>query len=178
MKKVLFFAAVLCLVATTAMAGDMTKRLGLGFVHWDAPVGGRYMFSEKVGLDVGLGLNVNGYDNGDGTTSNLTDWRVMVNVPINIHRVADRVNFNFLPGVEYYNNDNGDAGDADTYIDIMGALEFEVFVTPDFSVSASHGILISLYSPGDPNAENTTDISLFGNNVTEFGFHYYLPGGE
>jgi hypothetical protein len=55
-------------------------------------------------------------------------------------------------------------------------LEFELFVTKDF-VSA-HGVAFEMYSPGADGAESATDITTFGENITEFGVHYYLPGGN
>jgi hypothetical protein len=172
MKKILFFTVAMSLMITSAgLANDMTKRLGLGFVSSDAPVGGRYMFSEKAGLDVGLGLSVD--DEGD---ESFTDWTIMFGVPINLHRVGDRVNFNFLPAFQYTSIDNGDGVDSSSLMVILALLEFEVFVTADFSVGASHGLAFDIFSP--PVGDSETDISLVGFNVTNFGFHYYLPGGE
>jgi hypothetical protein len=169
MKKILFFTVALSMVAGSAMAADMTGRLGLGFVTPSAPVGGRYWISDKVGVDLGVGINVD--DQGD---ESYTNWRVAAGLPINIQNIAERVRFNFLPVVQFKNVDRGDL-DADTYITIWGALEFEVHVTPDFTVGASHGVVVDLYSPGDSDAESETDIGFFGANATEFGFHYYLP---
>lgn len=177
MKKFFFITVALTMIATPALANDVTGRLGLGFVLSSAPVGGRYMFSEKVGIDLGLGLDVDESDIGGGVTESLTDWRVAVGIPVNIHQVGDRVNFNFLPLFMYENIDNG-ALEADDEINILLGLEFEVFVTMDFSVSAFHGVAIEMFSPGASGAETTTDIELAGGNLTEVGFHYYLPGGE
>lgn len=173
MKKVVFFTVVFTMIAGTAMAHDVMGRLGLGFVTSDAPIGFRYHFSEKVGLDVGVGFDSNQVDVGGGEKERFTDFTVAGSLPINIQNVADRVNFNFLPGVMFMSLDQGD--DTDTLIRVLAALEFEVFVTSDFSVGASQGIAIDLFSPGADGAESTTDFSSFGRNVTEFGFHYYLP---
>ena len=63
-------------------------------------------------------------------------------------------------------------------INLFFGLEFEAFVTEAFSIGASHGVLVVLFSPGDDTEASTTDIHLTGDNITEFGFHYYLPGGE
>jgi hypothetical protein len=176
MKKVIFLAVALSILAAPAFAAeDMTGRIGLGFVHWDAPIGGRYWFSPKVGVDLGFGFDKTEYDQGDGTTESLTNWRIMGGLPINIQNMAERVHFNFLPAVQFANFANGGDVSSDTDITIVLALECEVNVTPDFTVGASHGFAIDLYSPGADNAESTTDITTFGDNVTEFGFHYYLP---
>ena len=169
MKKILFFTLVLCLVAGSASATDMAKRFGLGFNTSDSPIGGRYWFSPKVGLDIGFGVFVDD-DGGESTT----DWTISGGLPINIIDVGERVNFNFLPWVQYANLDFGD--ETGSLMTILAALEFELFVTKDFSVSASHGVGFDMYSPpGDGDSE--TDISTFGENVTQFGVHYYLPGG-
>lgn len=176
MKKVIFLAVALSILAAPAIAAeDMTGRIGLGFVHWDAPIGGRYWFSPKVGVDLNFGFDKSEFDQGDGTTESFTDWRIMGGLPINIQNMAERVHFNFLPAIQFANYDRGEGNDSDTDITIILALEFEVNVTSDFTVAASHGIGIDLYSPGADGAESTTDIFTFGNNVTEFGFHYYLP---
>lgn len=182
MKKIIFFTLVLCLIAgSTAMAADMTKRIGLGFVTTGAPVGGRYWFSPKVGLDLGFGLNIDEQESATDPSGKVsyTDWRVFGAVPIKLHSVGDeRVNFNLLPGVQFATIDQGEGNDSDTDIAIIVALEFEVFVTESFSVSGSHGLAFDIYSPGADGRESTTDVDLFGSNVTEFGLHYYLPGGE
>jgi hypothetical protein len=176
MKKVIFLVVAFCILAAPAIAAeDMTGRIGLGFVHWDAPIGGRYWFSPKVGVDLNFGFDINEVDQGGGETASFTDWRIMGGLPINVQNMAERVHFNFLPAIQFATFDNGDGNDSDTEISIILALEFEVNVTPDFTVAASQGLAFDLFSPGADGAESTTDISTFGLNVTEFGFHYYLP---
>ncbi len=63
-KKILFLTVALSLIATAAMAHDVTGRMGLGFVSTDAPVGGRYWMNEKIGIDAGIGFS------SDGSTAN------------------------------------------------------------------------------------------------------------
>ena len=169
MKKILFITCVLGMVASSAYAHDVAKRFGLGFVSTSSPIGFRYWLSDKIGLDVGVGISVDD-DGGDS----FTDWSVSGGLPINLITVGDRVNFHLLPWVQYTNLDFGD--ETGSQFDIVVALEAEVFVTNDLSVSASHGVDFQMFSPpGDADSE--TDITTFGANVTEFGFHYYLPGG-
>jgi hypothetical protein len=151
----------------------MAKRFGLGFVSTDTPIGGRYWFSQKVGLDVGFGISSNQVGTPKET---FTDYQFSLGLPINLMSKGDRVNLNFLPMFTYSSVDLGTENDK--YVDIRAALEFEVFVTKDLSLGASQGLLVTLYNPADPLADSHTDISLFGKNVTEFGVHYYLPGGE
>jgi len=163
MKKVLFFTVALSLIATAAMAHDVTGRMGLGFVSTDAPVGLRYWVNEKVGIDAGIGFS--SVDMGDETA---TTFVLNGGVPFIFNAMADRVNFLIRPGIQFTSYEGG------TGIDLTGALEFEVFVTDDFSVSAAHGIAIDMTNPDDENLDSTTDFGLFGNNWTSFGFHYYL----
>jgi len=172
MKKILFITLVLGLVASAASAHDTAKRLGLGFNTTDSPLGFRYWLSPKLGLDVGFGIRVD--DNATPTGESTTDWSISGGLPINLLKVGDRVNMHFLPWVQYTSLDFGD--ETGSVFDIVAALEFEVFVTNDLSVSATQGVDFQMFSPpGDADSE--TDISTFGANLTEFGVHYYLPGG-
>lgn len=176
MKKVIFLAVALCILSAPAYAAeDMTGRIGLGFVQSYTPIGGRYWFGPKVGVDLGFGFDRYEQDQGDGTTESFFNWRIMGGLPINIQNMAERVHFNFLPAIQFESVDQGPNASSDTYITIHLGLEFEVNVTPDFTVGASHGLVIDLYSPGADNAQSTTEIYTSGDNVTEFGFHYYLP---
>ena len=171
MKKVIFLTVALGLIAAPAVADDKTGRIGLGFVQSEAPIGGRYWFSEKVGVDLNFGIASE--DLGD---ESLTHWRIMGGLPINIQNVAERVHFNFLPAVEFANFANPDPEDSDTVITIFAMLEFEVDVTPDFTLGASSGLLFEIFSPGEPpDADSFTDWGTVGFNITNFGFHYYLP---
>ena len=147
---------------------------GLGFNSSDTPLGVRYWFSPKLGLDVGVGFFSD--DDGDETS---TDWAVSGGLPISLIQAGDRVNLNLLPWVQYSSIDLGEDPVTDesltgTVFDVIVALEFEVFVTNDLSVSAMQGIGFSI-AGGD--FESETDIATLGNNLTEFGVHYYLPGG-
>lgn len=161
MKKVLFFTVALSLIATAAMAHDVTGRFGLGFVSTDAPVGGRYWMSEKMGIDAGIGFS--SQDLGEETA---TAFVLNAGVPFIFNAAADRVNFLIRPGIKF------SSFETYTQIELSGALEFEVFVTDDFSVSAAHGVAIDMTSPDE--GDSATDFGLFGNNWTGFGFHYYL----
>ena len=169
MKKILFITLVLGLVASSAFAHDTAKRFGLGFNTSSSPLGFRYWFSPKLGLDVGVGVSVD-----DQGSESFTDWSVSGGLPINLIHVGDRVNMHFLPWVQYTSVDLG--ADTASIIDLVAGLEFEVFVTNDLSVSATQGVDFQITSPPSP-AESETDISTFGLNLTEFGVHYYLPGG-
>jgi hypothetical protein len=174
MKKILFITFVLGLVASSASAHDMAKRTALGFVDSSTPIGIRHWFGPKLGLDVGFGISSTQQETSPGTKTTYTNYQVSVGLPINLLSVGDRVNLHLLPMFEYRTIDQGT--DNETQYDIIGALEFEVFVTKDLSVSASQGIAFTSSNPPG-TAESTADWSTFGSNITEFGVHYYLPGG-
>jgi hypothetical protein len=172
MKKILFFTIALCLVAGTALAKDTTGRLGIGFTYSQTPVGARYWVNDKVGVDAGFGIKTR--DDG-----NLTDFAFSGGVPIVLMNDADRVNFLVRPGVLYTSTDtNTQDYSAATDLMLSATLEFEVFLTDDFSASASHGFAISIMDDGSPNSSSTTDYGTFGNNLTEFGFHYYFKAKQ
>jgi len=168
-KKIFFITLVMGLVASSAFAHDTTKRFGLGFVSSSSPIGFRYWFGPKLGLDVGFGISVD-----DQGSESFTDWSFSAGLPISLLKVGDRVNLHLLPWVQYTSVDLGT--DTESVFDVVGALEMEVFVTNDFSLSASQGVDIQMTSPPSP-ADSETDISTFGTSLTEFGFHYYLGGG-
>lgn len=167
MKKVLFFTVALSLIATAAMAHDVTGRFGLGFVSTDAPVGVRYWMNEKIGIDAGIG-----FSSFDGGSETYSDFVLNAGVPIIFNAMGDRVNFLIRPGIQFTTGDMAVGGEKGTDIQISGALEFEVFVTDDFSVSAAHGLMIDMLSPDV--GDSRTNFGLFGDNWTNFGFHYYL----
>jgi len=180
MRKALFFLVALGLIAaTTASAKDMEKRLGLGFVTTDAPVGVRYWLSPKIGLDLGFGLTSTQELQNDNSKDTQTGWAARIGIPIVLIPAGDRVNFMFDPSFTY--EDPGFENSDLKYYTIQGALEFEFFVSNDFSVGASHGINVEITSgvqenPPSTGTTSTTDFNLFGDNVTQFGFHYYFPG--
>lgn len=193
MKKIIFFTLALCLIAGTAMGADVAKRFGLGFVTTDAPVGGRYWLSEKVAFDVGFGFsntNLGESNVPSGLDNSATDFVIEVGIPINVINVGDRVNFHVHPRFQYQSlaslklEAELDAGqkldDMSTPTSIAGllVLEFEVFVTGDFTVSASHGLGYASLDSGFSDVDKVTQFTTLGDNVTQFGFHYYLPGGE
>lgn len=178
MKKIIFFTvAMSMMVASSAMAVDTAKRFGLGFMDSDCPIGGRYWFSEKVGIDFGVGFYIDEEQFGTDTES-ATDFGILGAVPITLINTLDRVNLNLVPGVKYVNFGAFGDGDSDSLFNIFALLEAEVFVTGDFSVSAAHGVGFSSFSPGGDGAESTTDIYSVGENITNLGFHLYFAGGN
>jgi len=177
MKKAIFFTALLSLVASSAMAVDTMGRFGLGFVSTDVPIGGRYWFSDKIGVDFGFG--VSSTDLGDSSS---TDFVFGAGLPINVMNMGDRVNMHLSPELKYQAFDVPEgSGLQSSEIDVLVVLEFEVFVTNDFSVSASHGLgfqIASYEDFGTQSVDSTTDWGSVGSNITDFGFHYYFGGAK
>ncbi len=172
MKKILFFTVALTMIATAAMAAnDMSGRIGLGFTSSDFPVGVRYWASQKVGVDVGLGYMT--HNDHEAKT-----YGIDVGVPIVIDNMADRVAFLVRPGFNWMTMDPGNGGDKAKVLNVSAALEFEVNVTDDFTVSAAQGFQFSSYDSGISGSSSTSDYGFFGNNWTSFGFHYYLKKSQ
>ena len=169
MKKILFFTLALCFALSSgAMAKDMTGRIGLGFTTTQAPLGGIYWITDQIAVDAGFGMWA--HDNGTDTNTNFT---ISGGVPYALVS-GDRVNFYVRPGAIFKSIDLGD--DTATEILLSGSLMFEVFVTDDFSVSASQGFGIDIMDP--PEGDSTTDFGTLGNSWTNFGFFYYLPASK
>jgi hypothetical protein len=119
MKKVLLLALGLFLFFGTAGAVDKKGKVGLGFFNDDAPIGARYWITERIGLDVGFGLNLRNVvdstidtnlltSNQDPSKKSLVDFRFDAGIPVNLVR-TERVNFLFRPGfsfqgVPYFNS--------------------------------------------------------------------------
>src|SRR5512144_106814 len=68
--------ALLLALPALASAKEMTGRLGLGYNNSDAPLGVRYWFNPKAGVDLGFG-----FDSTDLGTKNATDYFFEVGVP-------------------------------------------------------------------------------------------------
>ena len=166
MKKVLFFAVALTMVAGSAMAATPGGKIGIGFLHYDAPIGARIVMNEKVALDVSFVFNTE--NDGDRT-----DFNLMGAVPI---RVIDteKANLNVMPGISFYNMGAPSGGDSSSLIELFAALEVEYFLSPAFAVHAAHGLGVSIFSPGG-DADSSTDFGTFGSNWTSLGFHFYIP---
>ena len=143
----------------------------IGFHHSDAPIGIRWWFGteQKMALDLGIGIS-----SSDAGEDRLTDFALDAGLPILI-KTWDRVHSIFRPGILYTSEAFVLAGETDrgSTISIVGELEAEVFVTDNFSVSASHGLAIEINSPPGENVDSSTNFGTFGVNLTEIGFHLY-----
>ncbi len=169
MRKILLLTVAFGLVATSAIAATPAGKLGLGFMTTEAPIGIRYMASEKVGIDLGLGFSSQSV--GDNTRTN---FYLNAALPVTLIP-TEKANFNFVPGVLV--KSMGGVGEADgrTDFDIYMLLEVEFFLSPAFAVNASHGLAISIEDNGDGS---DTNFATGGANWTNFGFHFYLPSNN
>jgi hypothetical protein len=141
---------------------DVSRRLGVGMVSPEAPLGGRYLFDPRLGLELGAGVD---RLNGHSTTVVLDAGLLMALAP------GDRINFYFRPGARFRSVDPSDEG-ATTTISFTASLNVEVFVTRDFSVTADQGFEMDFVSP--PSGPDHTDFAVRGAPWTRLGFFYYL----
>ena len=76
--------ALTAMLAVPAMADPAAGKWGLGYFRPEAPIGIRYSFSEKSGLDVGLGFGSDEaslFKGGVVTSENLTNYTFDIGVP-------------------------------------------------------------------------------------------------
>ncbi len=166
--------AVIALALSASVAGAHGKgSYAIGFMESDAPVGGRYMLSDKMGLDVGLGfISIDAEDTTGGRASGNkqlaiagTQFVLRVGLPIAM-KTGDKVALHVRPGLGITSTSpENDNIESDTSIDISGLLVAEWMMSNTISISGSHGLRIAL----DPN-----NLGTVGNGVTNFGVHYWL----
>ena len=178
--------------ADESMSGDapMHHSGGLGFHSSAAPLGIRWWFmNQKAALDLGFGftseqVDTTGFTIGSTTAGDTrnNDWTVDVGLPW-LLKSWDKVHFMFRPGFtwESINEVVRQAGptpaqkETTTLMTGSVALEAEVFLANNVSISATHGIaLININPPG--SGKSTTDFASLGGNFTQVGFHVYLWG--
>ena len=190
----LVIIAAVAVPCTRAFAqdGDSTsgedKTIGLGFRVSDAPLGVRWWFTPKFGLDAGVGFSsekLNYQDINlvlqDETFSTVS---VDVGVPIAL-KSWDKVKFLFRPGFLWTSRDDIDLFFAKAEVlpnptktkitdySVTGELELEWFVARNASISASHGFGFASTKREDEANANTI-FGTFGSNPTSLGFHVYL----
>lgn len=112
MKKYWLFALGFLLFFGTAGAVDKKGKIGVGFFNDDAPVGGRWWFSDRFGLDLGFGVNLRNVVDStkdtnllplislNPTKKTLADIRFDAGIPVNVVR-TEKVNFLIRPGFSY-----------------------------------------------------------------------------
>jgi hypothetical protein len=180
--KRIVIAALTLIVALPALASakDMTGRFGLGYFTDNAPIGVRYWFSPRVGLDVGFGFSsVDGVPAVPATmppsTESAIDFTIEAGVPYIVHS-SERANlFLRAGGLLSITDDRLRGGTTDetwTTFDILLGPGAEVFFGDHFSLEASHGIRINIDSP--PVGDSQTSFGTVSGSISELGFHYYF----
>ncbi len=164
-------AALLLAGASPARAGgfghDVSRRLGVAMISPEVPLGVRYLFERRVGLELGLGLTARERAHGD---AHLDAGILIALAP------GDRVNFYLRPGARFASMHP--AGAPETTVELNLGFDFEVFVAPDFSVTASQGVALDFVSAGaisSSPSEDHREFNLFGGGWPHLGFVYYLP---
>ncbi len=168
--------------AAETMSGDsQMNRGGLGFHTGDAPIGIRWWLSDRAGLDLAVGFQSIKNPGFEDETVTLNTFATEVGVPLAVKK-WERATFIFRPGFEYLSTDQNDAIDAlgnpikyklNVWA-VTGELEAEVFLVPNVSVSATHGVAYESAKPDLAGATKETRFQTFGNNFTTIGFHVYL----
>ena len=170
-KATIALVSALLLLPTLASAKDMTGKFGLGYYLSDAPVGLRYWVTPKVGLDVGLGLDMT-----DTGTETATSYFFDVGIPY-IVVGTERANFFVRVGALIGILDDRVYGSGtldDTWTNVTASIApgAEVFFGDNFSLEASHGINFEFISP--PVGDSRMNINTFGSSTTDLGFHFYF----
>jgi hypothetical protein len=148
----------------------------LGFHQIDAPLGIRWWFGPKVGLDLGLG-----YTSNEAGDERFSSYTIDAGVPIALKRWS-RLNFILRPGILYSSQQvdvepgPGVTKENDTGLAVLAELEAEVFLADRLSVSAAHGF--GFFTEDPAVGESTTDYGTIGSNFSHIGFHLYLWGGQ
>lgn len=180
MKRVTGILALLLMTffATSALAATHAKG-GLGFHHSSAPIGIRWWNAgQSMAFDFGVGFSSNETTDSMGDSKRLNDFAVEFGVPF-VMKSWDAVHILFRPGI-LFDRDTFSAAEDDNSrnnIDITAEIEGEVFLADNFSVSASHGVGVSIVG-GVGDADGTMHFGTMGGNFTDVGFHMYFFGGE
>ena len=197
MKRLFHVVTVMALSVIGSAVGQAADQAsgGLGFRSNDiharnaselrisAPIGVRYWLSgQKVGLDLGFGVSTHKDAAAD---KNTTDWSIEAGIPFRV-KSWERVHVIARPGVNYASQEDYVPGSTpgsfekitDKFTTFVGEIEAELFLVENVSVSASSGIGVVSYKPGESGAKTTTDFTTFGQNFTSVGFHVYLWGGK
>ena len=183
MKKILAMASLLTVLAASAHAQDPMG--GLGFRNsGGATVGLRQWFSEKMGVDAGIGFaTLNAEINGTKVQEN-TGFAFDLGLPISL-KSWDKVNFIFRPGFGFETTTLKDKTtpippneDKFTQYAVSGELEVEWMIAEKVSISAAHGIAYNSLTIEDNdspvNEQKITGFNTTGSNFTQLGFHIYL----
>ncbi|MEZ4388265.1 MAG: hypothetical protein R3D98_11960 [Candidatus Krumholzibacteriia bacterium] len=173
MRTFAIVALAALLTAGTAAATDRSGEFALGFNNTDAPVGLRYFFGEKVGADLGLGL-----ESTDLGADSATSFFLEAGVTYVLYDYNSSYFF-VRPAIAYSSLDDRiyGTGSADarwTVIDVKLNLGAEVRLADRFGLTFQHGVRFTSTKLPDEvvptgGDDSFTDISTFGENVTQAG---------
>jgi len=141
-------------------AVEMEGRRALGYYDSQAPIGARFWMSDKLGLDIGVGLIAR--DTGNDTD---TDFYLEGGVPI-VLIAADRTNLFVRPGLATRIGENSDS------VTLTLAPGVEVFFGDRFSMEVAHGIALQFVMPD--GGDTRTNFQTFSASITALGFHFYF----
>ena len=148
----------------------MARRWGIGMLSPTLPAGVRYHFDHRLGAEVGLRFGSRSVEGSSRNDFAFEGALLYVMAP------GDRLNFYLRPAAGFLSEERGD-GTYSTVVLSAGFL-FEVFLTRDFSVSASQGLAVEFVGPPsgrDSASGNRTSFGLRGGTWPQLGFTYYLP---
>ncbi|MBD3233239.1 MAG: hypothetical protein GF315_05900 [candidate division Zixibacteria bacterium] len=179
MRKILGLTLLALLaIAPGGNAVDMNGKYSLGYFTSDTPVGGRYWIDSKIGIDLGLGFDIQ--DQGDET---YTDFHIGTGLNYVVID-TDRANFMLRPGVNFSSLDARPYGIESeskwTRFRFSVMPVAEVFFGDNFSLSAGHGIQIETVSYpdeeefGDLAGESRTNFKTIDGSISYLGFHFYF----
>ncbi len=161
MRKIILVAAIAAMVSGAAYAGMPAGSMGFGFVDSDAPIGIRYMMSETMGFDVGVGFA--SYDGGN------TIIRLNAGVPFTLIEHG-RCWLDIRPAFSL-ENISPDVGDSYMNFAIHGWLVANVLLTDNFGIHAASGVSVEM---PDNNDDRLTNIVDRGFNATEIGWFFWF----
>lgn len=169
MKRILFVPLLTFLLASSLTFADNhgKTRFGLGWYSLSAPVGGRILINNNVGVDLGLGYadkNLLGTQN--------DRFHINLGVLFNAVKTGD-VNFFIRPGVELQTNARAVGNETKSKIIVTADLGAEWFVTDQLSLSVGHGLQFEQLS--DATDDSKWGISaLRALSFSNVGFHFYF----
>ena len=152
----------------TTFGRNVSGRPGIGILSGEAPLGIRYLWSPKGGVEAGFGfLRRSGVDE---TTIVLEGAGLVALAP------GDNLNAFARPGASF-TSESGPGGTTST-VQLNLALQIEYFLSPGFSLTASTGLTLDFESgplQADGSSPDRTRFRTEGGTLTRVGFFFYLP---
>jgi hypothetical protein len=152
--------------AGTAEAIKLAGQRSVGWHDRNAPIGGGYWFTDRVGLQAGIGFNK--MDDGNDETDEETAIAFNVALPVYLAGPED-CHFLFRPGIFYETNPSPGF---DSFVSVRADLAVEYFLSHHFSIVGGHGVEFITNSPEVGDSETS-----FGSralSLSSVGFYYYF----